>query len=72
VDELTGNTKELPGIGAVKVDDGKLIIYCAPAEDILSPPIHYDLYYLSLSGLNQDTTTDIRPAGSKVSTAREY
>ena len=55
VNEQTGAVKELRGIGALKVDDGKVVIYCAPAEDLLSPPVHYDLYYLSLSGLEPNT-----------------
>jgi len=34
------------GIRKIEVGNGKLIVTCAEAVDALSPPVHYDLYYV--------------------------
>jgi len=56
-----GYTEPLEGgLAAVEVGDGVLTIRCAPAEDILSPPVHYDLYYVSLSGMADYSTRPLQ------------
>jgi len=45
----TGTTawgSPMEGFSEIRVGDGKLTITCADAVDVLSPPVHYDLYYL--------------------------
>jgi hypothetical protein len=37
------------GIKELRIGDGKVYITCADAVDELSPPVHYDLYYLDTS-----------------------
>jgi hypothetical protein len=52
---------QLIGITQVAVEDGRLVIEHAKAMDIVSPPVHYDLWYASAREVKSLTDTSGNP-----------
>jgi hypothetical protein len=57
--DLDGNN--VSGIYSIAANNGELVITCADASDALTPPVHYDLYYISGRETAAQSLWDFKP-----------